>query len=205
MRCCRDPSCERDSEWAAQLDVRHRQPFYHVRDGLVGRLCFHMQGKVKTETECDLIFDGQVLPDENDCVNLFKAVRISKYVAQENIEPLPYPRRCTHRVLPNYFEGYDPVTGRHAVLDSSMRCIRCPVFSPRAPSVLYAHCTRDAFASVGPCVVVGQHKVHPAFAGTCQTRSSRSSTQTRATRSSALQRPSARTVTCSCVTTLCPR
>ena len=53
-----------------------------------------------------------MLPDENDCVKLFKAVRISKYVAQENIVPLPYARRCTHRVLPNYFEGYDPITGR---------------------------------------------------------------------------------------------
>ncbi len=61
----------------------------------------------------------QVLPDENDCVKLFKAVRISKYVAQENIEPLPYPRRCTHRVLPNYFEGYDPITGRHASVTAS--------------------------------------------------------------------------------------
>jgi len=60
-----------------------------------------------------------VLPDENDCVKLFKAVRISKYVAQENIVPLPYPRRCTHRVLPNYFEGYDPITGRHAIVTAS--------------------------------------------------------------------------------------
>ena len=53
-----------------------------------------------------------VLPDENDCVRLFNAVRISKYVAQENVELLPQPRRCTHRVLPNYFVGFDPVTGR---------------------------------------------------------------------------------------------
>ena len=74
----------------------------------------------------------QVLPDENDCVKLFKAVRISKYVAQENIVPLPYPRRCTHRVLPNYFEGYDPVTGRHAASASVLPFQRCPNRCPQS-------------------------------------------------------------------------
>ncbi|KAL6766563.1 hypothetical protein ACKKBG_A36535 [Auxenochlorella protothecoides x Auxenochlorella symbiontica] len=77
-----DRECERDAEWAAAMGVRPRQPFYHV------------------------------LPDEGDCVRLFGGVRVSKYVAQDNVVPLA-GARVMHRALDNYFDGHDAGTGRY--------------------------------------------------------------------------------------------
>ena len=55
----------------------------------------------------------QVLPDEDDCQRLFGSIRITKYVAQENIMTMQVPRRVTHRALENYFTGFS---------QSKMRC-----------------------------------------------------------------------------------
>ena len=54
----------------------------------------------------------QVLPDEDDCQRLYKAIRITKYVAQENIMPITVPRRCTHRLIDQFFDAYSPSSMR---------------------------------------------------------------------------------------------
>ena len=81
MVCGWDRTCARDAFWANNLGVQPDQPFYDV------------------------------LPDEDDCQRLFGAIRISKYVAQENIELLP-GSRVLHRALDNYFNGYSASLGR---------------------------------------------------------------------------------------------
>lgn len=76
-----DRTCGRDRGWADSLGVQHDQPFY------------------------------EVLPDEDECTALFGAVRMSKYVAQENIEPIR-ERRVVHRALDAYFKGFSKELGR---------------------------------------------------------------------------------------------
>ncbi len=44
----------------------------------------------------------------DDCQRIFGAVRISKYVAQDNIEPLVAGRRVNHRAVAHYFDSYSP-------------------------------------------------------------------------------------------------
>ncbi|KAL4443743.1 hypothetical protein ABPG75_011480 [Micractinium tetrahymenae] len=78
-----DRSCERDAEWQRQMSIRDgSQPFYHC------------------------------LPDEGDAIRLFGGVRITKYVAQENMEPVS-DCRIVHRALDNFFAGYSPSLGRY--------------------------------------------------------------------------------------------
>jgi len=80
-----DGSCERDDEWMRQMNISNRyQPFYYA------------------------------LPDESDAVRLLGGVRLTKYVAEENIIPLSghgdkqghQQDRIVHRALENYFVGY---------------------------------------------------------------------------------------------------
>ena len=77
-----DGSCERDDEWMRQMNISNRyQPFYYA------------------------------LPDESDAVRLLGGVRLTKYVAEENIIPLSghgegHQDRIMHRALENYFIGY---------------------------------------------------------------------------------------------------
>jgi Hemimethylated DNA-binding protein YccV like len=59
------------------MHVSPRQPFYHV------------------------------LPDEIDCVRIFGAPRISKYVAQENVDLVGQRRNVVHRALQNYFTAFN--------------------------------------------------------------------------------------------------
>lgn len=69
-----------------------------------------------------------VLPSEDDCIRLFNGVRISKYVAADNVEPFPAPGaaaaggaavtgaaggRILHRALESYFSGFSPALGRY--------------------------------------------------------------------------------------------
>lgn len=78
-----DRRCERDEEWMRQMNIRQGdQPFY------------------------------QCLPDETDCSRLFGGVRITKYVAQENMEPVE-GCRIVHRALDSFFQGYSPTLGRY--------------------------------------------------------------------------------------------
>lgn len=79
--CGWDRTCARDVQWATSLGVSPEQPFF------------------------------EVLPDEDECQRLFGATRISKYVAQENVELVP-SRRILHRALNNYFRGYSIELGR---------------------------------------------------------------------------------------------
>lgn len=78
-----DRECERDEEWLRHMNVQNaQQPFYHC------------------------------LPHEHDCVRLFGGVRITKYVAQDNMEPLA-GTRIIHRALDNFFDGYSTSMGRY--------------------------------------------------------------------------------------------
>lgn len=78
-----DRVCAREPGWAASMNVEGNQPFY------------------------------KVLPDEDDCQRLYGAIRINKYVAQENIMPISVPRRCTHRLIDQFFTGYSPSQMRY--------------------------------------------------------------------------------------------
>ncbi|CAL8460560.1 g89 [Coccomyxa elongata] len=73
-----DRECERDPAWAAAVHADPTQPFYHV------------------------------LPDEDDCQRIFRGIRLSKYVAQDNMEPVLTPRRVNHRAISHYFDSYSP-------------------------------------------------------------------------------------------------
>ncbi|PSC71606.1 F-box only 21 [Micractinium conductrix] len=78
-----DRACERDDAWLQAMSVSTaQQPFYHC------------------------------LPDESDAIRLFGGVRITKYVAQENMEPLE-GGRIVHRALDSFFVGYSPALGRY--------------------------------------------------------------------------------------------
>lgn len=79
--CGWDRICARDLHWAKNLGLRHDQPFY------------------------------EVLPDEDESSRLFGSTRISKYVAQENVE-IATGTRVLHRALNNYFRGFSPSLGR---------------------------------------------------------------------------------------------
>ena len=76
-----DRICARDVDWASKLGLQHDQPFYDV------------------------------LPDEDECQRQFGATRISKYVAQDNVEIIP-ESRVLHRALNSYFSGYSSLLGR---------------------------------------------------------------------------------------------
>jgi hemimethylated DNA binding protein len=78
-----DRVCDRDDDWVAAMHTRGDQPFYHV------------------------------LPDEADCHRLFGGVRLTKYVAEENVVPLEEGTRVTHRALDSYFLGYDASRQRY--------------------------------------------------------------------------------------------
>ncbi|KAK9836712.1 hypothetical protein WJX74_006537 [Apatococcus lobatus] len=78
-----DRSCERDQSWNDKFNVDPNQPFYCV------------------------------LPDEVDCQRLFGGVRISKYVAQENIQLVKSERGVTHRAITNYFSSFNPHLDRY--------------------------------------------------------------------------------------------
>ncbi|KAL3131480.1 hypothetical protein ABBQ38_007787 [Trebouxia sp. C0009 RCD-2024] len=77
-----DRVCDRPPQWAQEMQVNHDQPFYGV------------------------------LPDEHDCTRLFQGARISKYVAQENIEVVQN-ERVVHRAISNYFPEYSSDLGRY--------------------------------------------------------------------------------------------
>lgn len=77
-----DRQCDRPPDWAEQMKVKHDQPFYSV------------------------------LPDEHDCVRLFRGARTSKYVAQDNIEVLQ-DERVVHRALMSHFTKYSSDLGRY--------------------------------------------------------------------------------------------
>ena len=77
-----DRRCGRDAEWAAQMSANPAQPFYYA------------------------------LPDEADCVRLFGGVRLTKYVAQDNVEILE-GARVVHRALDSYFSGFSERQGRY--------------------------------------------------------------------------------------------
>lgn len=47
----------------------------------------------------------------DDCQRIFGAVRISKYVAQDNMEPITCGRRIHHRAIAHYFDSYSPAAG----------------------------------------------------------------------------------------------
>ena len=81
-----DAQCDRPAEWLAANKIaqsRGEQPFYHV------------------------------IPDQPDCVRLFGEPRESKYVAQDNMEPIvdPEERAIQHEHLMAYFTRYSPVLG----------------------------------------------------------------------------------------------
>lgn len=78
-----DSSCQRDDEWMAQMQITERyQPFYYV------------------------------LPDEEDARRLLGGVRLTKYVAEENID-ITTSKRIVHRALENYFVGYSHAFHRY--------------------------------------------------------------------------------------------
>ena len=49
----------------------------------------------------------------DDCQRIFGAVRISKYVAQDNMEPTTCGRRINHRAIAHYFDSYSPAVSRY--------------------------------------------------------------------------------------------
>jgi len=78
-----DSSCQRDDEWMNQMQIVERfQPFYYV------------------------------LPDEEDARRLLGGVRLTKYVAEENIE-ITTNKKVVHRALENYFIGYSTSSQRY--------------------------------------------------------------------------------------------
>lgn len=70
-----DRTCQRDAQWIQQMQANPNTPHYLV------------------------------LPDESDCVRLFGGVRLTKYVGEDNMEPLEGAHRIVHRALDHYFEG----------------------------------------------------------------------------------------------------
>lgn len=75
-----DVRCERDAAWQAQMGVTNpEQPFYYV------------------------------LPDSADSIRLFGGIRLSKYVAEDNVGELDEEdigKGISHQALVNYFEGF---------------------------------------------------------------------------------------------------
>lgn len=80
-----DRTCERDDDWIVAMGVNPLLPHYYA------------------------------LPDEKDCVRLFGGVRLSKYVSQENMEPVGAEEnnKIVHRALENYFVGYSEKLQRY--------------------------------------------------------------------------------------------
>ena len=52
----------------------------------------------------------------DDCQRIFGAVRISKYVAQDNMEPITCSRRINHRAIAHYFDTYSPEVSRYVLV-----------------------------------------------------------------------------------------
>mmetsp|Transcript_32469 Transcript_32469/g.45028 ORF Transcript_32469/g.45028 Transcript_32469/m.45028 type:complete len:283 (+) Transcript_32469:182-1030(+) len=94
--CGWDKTCERDASWQIQMGTNllpngGNQAFYGV------------------------------LPDESDCIKLFGAKRDSKYVAQDNMEPVEGDEaRITHARLHGMFVGYN-VTNERYLPNRTMR------------------------------------------------------------------------------------
>lgn len=78
-----DASCARGADWAASVGGDPASIWYSV------------------------------LPDEGDCVSLFGAPRLSKYVAAANVDAAPPAARVTHRALRHFFDGWSPSLGRY--------------------------------------------------------------------------------------------
>ena len=82
-----DARCDRDAEWQAQMGVTNpEQPFYYV------------------------------LPDAADCVRLFGGPRLTKYVAEDNIDEVDETdvgKGIQHQALPNYFQAWSPSSRRY--------------------------------------------------------------------------------------------
>ena len=81
-----DGHCNRPKEWLTgngMSAARGQQPFYHI------------------------------IPDQADCVRLFGSTRESKYVAQDNLEPIDdvEERAIDHEHLMAFFSRYSPATG----------------------------------------------------------------------------------------------
>ena len=57
----------------------------------------------------------------DDCQRIFGAVRISKYVAQDNMEPITCSRRINHRAIAHYFDTYSPAVSRCVLLFPSVK------------------------------------------------------------------------------------
>ena len=81
-----DGRCDRPNEWLlgnGMSSARGQQPFYHI------------------------------IPDQPDCLRLFGSTRESKYVAQDNLEPISdvEERAIDHEHLMAYFSRYSPSTG----------------------------------------------------------------------------------------------
>lgn len=81
-----DGRCDRPKEWLignGMSPARGQQPFYHI------------------------------IPDQPDCLRLFGSTRESKYVAQDNLEPIKDvdERAIDHEHLMAYFSRYSPSTG----------------------------------------------------------------------------------------------
>lgn len=81
-----DGRCNRPVEWLegnGMLPKRGQQPFYHI------------------------------IPDQPDCIRLFGDTRESKYVAEDNLEPIEdIEERCIdHEHLMAFFSRYSPGTG----------------------------------------------------------------------------------------------
>lgn len=78
-----DSTCQRDDEWMNQMQITNRyQPFYYA------------------------------LPDEEDARRLLGGIRLTKYVAEENID-ITTDKRVVHRALENYFIGYSTACQRY--------------------------------------------------------------------------------------------
>jgi hypothetical protein len=69
-----------------------------------------------------LLAAGAVRAD--DCQRIFGAARVSKYVAQDNVEPLG-GRRVTHRAIAHYFDAYSPDLARCAAPAAALWMTLC--------------------------------------------------------------------------------
>lgn len=80
-----DSSCQRDDEWMRTMQITKRyQPFYYA------------------------------LPDEEDARRLLGGIRLTKYVAEENIDICSSKnKKVVHRALENYFVGYSTALQRY--------------------------------------------------------------------------------------------
>lgn len=142
-----DPVCERDAVWCAAAGVRPDQPFYYV------------------------------LPDEGDSLRLLGGVRISKYVAHENVVPFsraasasgqPPPNRLKHRALDHYFEGYSARQGAYV----PNKRLRYEVRGPAQRRLAGEDPKWGRERGFCPVLLACRSKVPPKANARCSTRSS---------------------------------